>query len=98
MKCDPCSDEHDLVLLQEMFKHAVRHHKKPAKTDILNKQHLTPLTLAGKLGRANVFKDMLDLGSIVSGTDFTIFVFSLFREPPNLLQVKQNFFDTDSEK
>ncbi|XP_070193087.1 transient receptor potential cation channel subfamily V member 6-like [Littorina saxatilis] len=48
----------------EMFRHAVRHHVRQSRTDILNKQSLTPLTLASKLGRAHIFKDMLDLGSI----------------------------------
>lgn len=50
----------------ELFKHAVRHPKIPARTDILNNQKLTPLTLASKLGRSQIFKDMLDLGSMIS--------------------------------
>ncbi|KAK7476492.1 hypothetical protein BaRGS_00032240, partial [Batillaria attramentaria] len=50
---------------RQMFKYAVRHHKYPARTDIVNKQNLTPLTLAGKLGRVGIFRDMLDLGSIL---------------------------------
>ncbi|KAL8580157.1 hypothetical protein ACOMHN_043042 [Nucella lapillus] len=57
---------HMLVIHEQskLFQHAVRHPKWPARTDILNKQNLTPLTLASKLGRSRIFKDMLDLGSI----------------------------------
>ncbi|XP_076469164.1 uncharacterized protein LOC143299692 [Babylonia areolata] len=57
---------HMLVIHEQskLFKHAVRHPKSPARTDILNKQNLTALTLASKLGRSHIFKEMLDLGSI----------------------------------
>ncbi|PVD25324.1 hypothetical protein C0Q70_15824 [Pomacea canaliculata] len=47
-----------------MFRYAVQHNIAPAQTDILNKQNLTPLTLASKLGRSDIFRDMLDLGSV----------------------------------
>lgn len=43
----------------------MRHHKLPAKTDIKNNVNLTPLTLASKLGRHTIFKEMLELGSLV---------------------------------
>ncbi|XP_063430515.1 transient receptor potential cation channel subfamily V member 5-like isoform X2 [Mytilus trossulus] len=52
---------HDQV---EMYKYLVKHHKKPAKTDIRNKANLTPLTLASKLGRQKIFKEMLELNSL----------------------------------
>ncbi|GFO42754.1 transient receptor potential cation channel subfamily v member 6, partial [Plakobranchus ocellatus] len=48
----------------DMYRYAVRHHKRPANTSIQNKQKLTPLTLACKLGRHSIFKEMLDLDSI----------------------------------
>lgn len=48
-----------------MYKYIVRHHKLPAKTDIKNNVNLTPLTLASKLGRHTIFKEMLELGSLV---------------------------------
>ncbi|KAK3102533.1 hypothetical protein FSP39_012024 [Pinctada imbricata] len=50
----------------DMYKYIVRHHKRPAKTHITNKANLTPLTLASKLGRHKIFKEMLELGSLVS--------------------------------
>ncbi|XP_078309757.1 uncharacterized protein LOC111108840 isoform X4 [Crassostrea virginica] len=48
----------------DMYKYIVRHHKLPAKTDIKNQVNLTPLTLASKLGRHTIFKEMLELGSL----------------------------------
>lgn len=44
-----------------MFGYALRHPRLPAKNGICNKAGLTPLTLACKLGRAEVFKEMLEL-------------------------------------
>jgi transient receptor potential cation channel subfamily V member 6 len=38
-----------------------RHPKQPAKNGIVNKAGLTPLTLACKLGRSEVFREMLEL-------------------------------------
>ena len=64
-----CIMRHDLCYIfefQEMYKYLVKHHKKPAKTDIRNKANLTPLTLASKLGRQKIFKEMLELNSLVS--------------------------------
>ncbi|XP_066138980.1 uncharacterized protein iav [Euwallacea fornicatus] len=45
----------------DMFGYALRHPKLPASNGILNKSGLTPLTLACKLGRAEVFREMLEL-------------------------------------
>lgn len=38
-----------------------RHPKLPCKNGIVNKAGLTPLTLACKLGRSEVFREMLEL-------------------------------------
>lgn len=46
-----------------MFGYALRHPKLPAKNGILNEAGLTPLTLACKLGRAEVFREMLELSA-----------------------------------
>lgn len=46
-----------------MFGYALRHPKLPAKNGILNEAGLTPLTLACKLGRADVFREMLELSA-----------------------------------
>ncbi|KAF5276287.1 hypothetical protein FQA39_LY06636 [Lamprigera yunnana] len=47
----------------DMFGYALRHPKLPASNGIVNKAGLTPLTLACKLGRAEVFREMLELSS-----------------------------------
>ncbi|KAK5644509.1 hypothetical protein RI129_005809 [Pyrocoelia pectoralis] len=47
----------------DMFGYALRHPKLPASNGIVNKSGLTPLTLACKLGRAEVFREMLELSS-----------------------------------
>lgn len=44
----------------------VKHHKRPACRDIVNFAKLTPLTLASKLGRHKLFKDVLETNCIVS--------------------------------
>lgn len=49
--------------LQDMFGYALRHPQLPASNGILNKSGLTPLTLACKLGRAEVFREMLELSA-----------------------------------
>lgn len=46
-----------------MFGYALRHPKLPAKNGIMNSAGLTPLTLACKLGRAEVFREMLELSA-----------------------------------
>lgn len=48
---------------QDMFGYALRHPKLPAKNGIVNDNGLTPLTLACKLGRAEVFREMLELSA-----------------------------------
>nr|XP_022918564.1 transient receptor potential cation channel subfamily V member 6 [Onthophagus taurus] len=47
----------------DMFGYALRHPKLPASNGISNKAGLTPLTLACKLGRAEVFREMLELSA-----------------------------------
>ncbi|KAI1726226.1 ankyrin repeats (3 copies) domain-containing protein [Ditylenchus destructor] len=44
-----------------MYSYAVRHWHKPAKTNIVNNAGYTPLTLATKLGRKQIFEEMLEL-------------------------------------
>lgn len=46
-----------------MFGYALRHPKLPAKNGMANEAGLTPLTLACKLGRADVFREMLELSA-----------------------------------
>ncbi|KDR16309.1 hypothetical protein L798_10124, partial [Zootermopsis nevadensis] len=47
----------------DMFGYALRHPKLPASNGIVNLSGLTPLTLACKLGRAEVFREMLELSA-----------------------------------
>ncbi|KAG8225946.1 hypothetical protein J437_LFUL005984 [Ladona fulva] len=47
----------------DMFGYALRHPKLPASNGITNHAGLTPLTLACKLGRAEVFREMLELSA-----------------------------------
>ena len=56
-----------------MFKHAVRHPTKKAQTDIRNNSDLSPLTLAAKLGRKEIFLECLELSHVVS---FFIIIFT----------------------
>ena len=48
-----------------MFKYAIIHPAKRADLTIKNSQNLTPLNLAAKLGRENLFSEMLELKNIV---------------------------------
>ena len=48
-----------------MFGYAVKHHAKKADLEVENNQNLTPLTLASKLGRNNIFKEIIELQSVV---------------------------------
>ncbi|XP_052231546.1 transient receptor potential cation channel subfamily V member 5-like isoform X2 [Dreissena polymorpha] len=48
----------------EMYKYMVKHHKKCADRGIRNHANLTPLTLASKLGRHKLFKDILEIHCI----------------------------------
>ncbi|XP_054004498.1 uncharacterized protein LOC128890222 isoform X2 [Hylaeus anthracinus] len=47
----------------DMFGYALRHPKLPARNGIVNAAGLTPLTLACQLGRAEVFREMLELSA-----------------------------------
>ncbi|KAF4530834.1 hypothetical protein B566_EDAN017784, partial [Ephemera danica] len=47
----------------DMFGYALRHPRRPASNGIANVAGLTPLTLACQLGRAEVFKEMLELSA-----------------------------------
>lgn len=47
----------------DMFGYALRHPRFPCKNGIVNDAGLTPLTLACMLGRAEVFKEMLELSA-----------------------------------
>ncbi|CAF4221653.1 unnamed protein product, partial [Didymodactylos carnosus] len=49
----------------DMFKHAVRHPMKKSLTDIRNNSNLTPLTLAAKLGRKDLFLECLEISNVV---------------------------------
>ncbi|VDN57023.1 unnamed protein product [Dracunculus medinensis] len=44
-----------------MYSYAVRHWAKPADPNIVNAAGLTPLTLASKLGRKEIFEEMLEI-------------------------------------
>lgn len=48
-----------------MYSYAVRHWHKPAKTNVVNHAGYTPLTLATKLGRKQIFDEMLELMKVV---------------------------------
>ncbi|XP_072948375.1 uncharacterized protein iav [Epargyreus clarus] len=47
----------------DMFGYALRHPKVPASNGRLNRAGFTPLTLACQLGRASVFREMLELSA-----------------------------------
>ena len=49
-----------------MFAYAVKHHAKKANMEILNDANLTSLTLASKLGRNEIFKEIIELQSLVN--------------------------------
>ncbi|VDO30619.1 unnamed protein product, partial [Onchocerca flexuosa] len=76
--CFGNKDIYDLLIqygadpnLQDMFGntilhiYAVRHWAKPADPNIVNAAGLTPLTLATKLGRKDIFEEMLELMKVV---------------------------------
>lgn len=48
---------------QDMFGYALRHPKVPASNGRMNRAGFTPLTLACQLGRASVFREMLELSA-----------------------------------
>ncbi|KAL1285238.1 Transient receptor potential cation channel subfamily V member [Trichinella pseudospiralis] len=47
-----------------MYTYAVRHSKKPADTTIVNGSGCTPLSLATRLGRKEIFEEMLELSGV----------------------------------
>lgn len=47
-----------------MFSYALRHPRNPAQDGIMNAMGLTPLTLACRLARSTIFKEMLELTCI----------------------------------
>ncbi len=56
-----------------MFGYAVKHHSKRADMEVKNNAQLTPLTLSSKLGRNEIFKEIIELQSIVSTSSWIIF-------------------------
>ncbi|KAJ8967525.1 hypothetical protein NQ314_002840 [Rhamnusium bicolor] len=56
-------NNNELVQDLDMFGYALRHPKLPSSNGKVNKAGLTPLTLACKLGRAEVFREMLELSA-----------------------------------
>src|SRR5665811_868846 len=57
----PKTELMNLIFQQGMYGYALRHPKTCASNDIINNQGLNPLTLACRLGRASVFREMLEL-------------------------------------
>lgn len=49
-----------------MYSYAVRHWRKPAHQNVTNYAGMTPLTLATKLGRKDIFEEMLELMKVVN--------------------------------
>lgn len=49
-----------------MFKYAIKHPVRKAELSIKNYQSLTPLNLAAKLGRENLFTEMVETKCKVS--------------------------------
>ncbi|CAI4229605.1 unnamed protein product [Auanema sp. JU1783] len=47
-----------------MYSYAVRHWQSPADRDVVNEAGHTPLTLAAKLGRKEIFEQMLELSKV----------------------------------
>ena len=68
------------LLFQNMFGYAVKHHSKRADMEVKNNAQLTPLTLSSKLGRNEIFKEIIELQSIVSSYNLVkilLFVFAI---------------------
>ena len=65
LRCQPVSIPATAIgfLSQDMFGYALRHPKLPARNGMANAAGLTPLTLACQLGRAEVFREMLELSA-----------------------------------
>jgi hypothetical protein len=57
-----------------MFQYATNHPKKKALLTVKNSQDLTPINLAAKLGRKDLFEKMLELRNMVKfRIDFEIY-------------------------
>lgn len=65
-----------------MYSYAVRHWAKPADPNIVNAAGLTPLTLASKLGRKEIFEEMLEIMKVVCKIAFA-FANLHFFQPTN---------------
>ena len=61
-----------LFVWQMMYGYAVKHHSKRAIMEKENYQFLTALTLSSKLGRNEIFKEIIEPQSIVSTVLFLI--------------------------
>ena len=55
-----------MAILKNMFQYASNHPVRKASPAIKNKQEFTPLNLAAKLGRKDLFEKMLEIRNIVS--------------------------------
>ena len=51
---------------KDMFLYASNHPKKKAHSNIKNAQELTPINLAAKLGREDIFTKMLEINVMVT--------------------------------
>lgn len=56
-----------------MFQYATNHQKRKAMLTIKNNQDLTPINLAAKLGRKDLFEKMLELRNIVNICSYLLF-------------------------
>lgn len=54
-----------ILIFKDMFQYATNHPKQKASLNIKNNQDLTPVNLAAKLGRKDLFEKMLELRNIV---------------------------------
>ena len=61
-----------------MFQYATNHQKRKAMLTIKNNQDLTPINLAAKLGRKDLFEKMLELRNIVNICSYLLFFTFLF--------------------
>lgn len=64
------TDQWGRFLFQEMYRFALRHHRKPADPTLSNKDGLTPVALSAKLGRQSVFNEIISLNTAVSQGGF----------------------------
>ena len=55
-----------------MFQYATNHPKKKALLTVKNLQDLTPINLAAKLARKDIFKNILELQNLVQNLIFTV--------------------------